>query len=68
MIKIHEQYLVDEYGNRKVVVAPIAAWQEILEAIEELDDIRAYDEAKGRPSEAIPFEQGVLGLRDYSCR
>ena len=27
--------------------------------LEELDDIRAYDDAKAHPQEAIPFEQAV---------
>lgn len=49
MIQFHEQYLVDEEGNRKAVVVPISSWQQILEALDELDDIRAYDEAKREP-------------------
>lgn len=56
MISVHEEYLVDEAGNRKAVVLPLAAWQQIKEELEELDDIRAYDEAKAQPSEPVPFE------------
>ena len=59
MIRFHEQYLVDQEGHRKAVVVPISAWQQIIEALEELDDIRAYDEAKQEPSEIVPFEQAV---------
>jgi hypothetical protein len=59
MIRFHEQYLVDEEGTRKAVVVPISTWKQILEALEEFDDIRAYDEAKRGPSELIPFEQAV---------
>jgi hypothetical protein len=70
MIGFHGQYLVDEEGNRRAVVIPISDWRLIVEALEELDDIRAYDEAKGDPSEAIPFEQAVSeinkGLSDWS--
>ncbi len=62
MNQIDEQYLVDEHGNRKAIVVPIAAWEQILEALEELDDIRAYDEAKRRSSDAIPFEQAVSDI------
>jgi hypothetical protein len=40
MIQFHEQYLVDEEGNRKAVVVPISSWQHILEALDELDDIK----------------------------
>lgn len=54
-----EEYLVDERGKRKAVVVPISEWKKILEALEELADIRAYDEAKGQPSEGIPFDKAV---------
>jgi len=64
MIRFDEQYLVDEKGNRKAVVLPISSWQQILEALEELDDIRAYDEAKREPSDPIPFEQAISELRE----
>jgi PHD/YefM family antitoxin component YafN of YafNO toxin-antitoxin module len=59
----HQQYLVDERGKRQAVVVPISEWEKILEALEELDDIRAYDEAKRQPSEAIPFEKAVSEIR-----
>ena len=59
MIRFHGHYLVDEEGNRKAVVVPISDWEQIVDALEELDDIRAYDDAKGDPTEAIPFEQAI---------
>ncbi len=64
MIALHEDYVVDEQGNRKAVVVPMGEWQQILEALEELDDVRAYDEAKRDPSDAVPFEQAVLEIRE----
>jgi hypothetical protein len=42
---------------------PFDEWQSILEALEELDDIRAYDEAKAKPSDPIPFDQAVDEIR-----
>lgn len=59
MTGFHAEYLVDSEGNRKAVVVPISEWERILDALEELDDIRAYDDAKRDSSEAIPFEQAV---------
>jgi PHD/YefM family antitoxin component YafN of YafNO toxin-antitoxin module len=41
MMTLHEECLVDEAGNRKAVVLPLAAWQQIKEELEELEDIRA---------------------------
>jgi hypothetical protein len=64
MTGFHGHYLVDEEGNRSAVVVPIADWQRIVEALEELDEIRAYDEAKQEPSEAIPFEQAVSEINE----
>jgi hypothetical protein len=68
MIRFDEQYLVDEKGNRKAVVLPISSWQQILEALEELDDIRPYDEAKREPSDPIPFEQAISEITAHSRR
>jgi hypothetical protein len=51
-----EQYLVDAKGRRKAVVVPISEWREILEALEELEDIREYDKAKKKRSDPIPFK------------
>jgi len=64
MITTYEEYLVDEAGNRKAVVLPLAAWQQIKEELEELEDIRAYDEAKAQPSEPVPFEQAVREIHE----
>ena len=68
MNNFHEQYLVDEHGSRNAIVLPLADWQRILEDMEELDDIRAYDEAKGRPSEPVAFEQAVREIRQGTGR
>ena len=64
MIPIHEEYIVDDNGKKKSVVVPVSQWKQILEALEELDDIRAYDEAKNHPSESVPFKQAVREIRE----
>ena len=63
MLDIHEEYLTDEDGNRKAVVVSISEWQQVLEALEELDDIKVYDETKAGPSEPVPFEQAIEDIR-----
>lgn len=63
MLNILEEYLKDENGNKKAVVVPISEWKQIKEALEELDDIKAYDNAKSKPSEPIPFEEAVKEIR-----
>jgi len=64
MIALHEQYLVDENGNRTAVVLPVVEWAQVLDALEELDDVRAYDDARSAPSEPVPFDQAVLEIRE----
>ncbi len=63
MQKIHEEFLTDESGNKKAVVVPISEWQQIKEDLEELDDIRAYDKAKYKPSEPVPFDKAIKKIR-----
>jgi hypothetical protein len=64
MSKYHEQYLVDDDGNRSAVLVPMAEWQRVLDDLEDLDDIREYDDAKSRPSEPVRFEQAVKEIRE----
>jgi hypothetical protein len=59
MLKIHEEYVIDVDGNKKAVVVPMSEWEKILDALEELDDIKAYDKAKSKPSNPIPFEKAI---------
>ena len=59
MLPVKEQYIIDENGRRVSVVLEISAYQKLLEELEELESIRAYDQAKSRDDEAIPFEQAV---------
>ena len=62
MSNLHEHYVVDEDGNRTAVVVPISEWGKILDALEELEDIRSYDEAKCHPSNPVPFDQAILEI------
>lgn len=66
MIKVHPQYPVDEHQQRKAVLLPLAEWEQILDYLEELDDIRAYDKAKAGSQEAMSFEQAVREIDEGS--
>jgi hypothetical protein len=54
-----EQFVVDESGRRTAVLIDIERYSELLEAQEELEAIRAFDEAKASGDEAIPFSQAL---------
>ncbi len=66
MISIHPQYVVDENLNRQAVLLPVAEWEQVVEELEELDDVRRYDEAKAGPQESVPFEQAVREIQHGS--
>jgi hypothetical protein len=58
------QFIVDEKGNRTAVVLDIKLYEELVEAWEDLDDIRAFDEAEAEGGEEIPFEQAVREIEE----
>lgn len=62
MIKINERYIVDAEGNRVSVVLDIDTYQQLLEALEELEDIIAYDEAKASGEIPIPLDQAIAEI------
>lgn len=53
------RFITDSAGNRVAVILDLEQYEELLEAVEELAAIRAYDEAKASDDEVIPFEQAV---------
>jgi PHD/YefM family antitoxin component YafN of YafNO toxin-antitoxin module len=58
-VDLKERYVVDEAGNRVAVLIDIEEYQKVLEALEELESINAYDEAKASDDEIISFEQAI---------
>ncbi len=53
------QYITDTSGKKMGVILPIREYEKMMEGLEELEDIKAYDRAKTRKSEPIPFEQAI---------
>ena len=62
MSTLKKRYVVDENGNRLGVLLDLEEYRELLEKLEELESIRAYDAAKASDDEAIPFEQAVAEI------
>lgn len=58
-VDLKERYVVDEAGNRVAVLINIEEYRKVLEALEELESINAYDEAKASDDEAISFDQAI---------
>ncbi len=57
MIPIKEQYIVDKNGNTTNVIIPKKDYDRILEYIEELEDIAAYDRAKKEKGSNVSWSQ-----------
>ncbi|HKP72173.1 MAG TPA: hypothetical protein VJT82_04490 [Pyrinomonadaceae bacterium] len=57
-----ENFIVDEKGARVGVVLDITDYQKMLEDLEELEAIRAYDEAKASGDEVRPFEEVIAEI------
>ena len=51
------QYITDEQGQRVSVILPIQQWQQVLDELDELDDIRLYDEVKARNEPTISLAE-----------
>ena len=47
---------IEENGQRRYAVIPIADYERMIEDLEMLDDIRAYDAAKAANDEYLPME------------
>lgn len=59
MPTVNEGYVVDEDGARVGVILPIEDYRKLLEELEELASIRAYDAARSSGDEVVPFEKAV---------
>ena len=62
MTKVKERFVVDDQGNKTEVVLLIEDYEKILEELEELESIRAFDIAKASADEAIPAAQAFAEL------
>ncbi len=46
MLTKNPKYITDKKGKKISVILPIKEYEDILEKLEEIEDIRLYDEAK----------------------
>lgn len=60
-----EQYVVDQDGNRTAVLLDVNYYHQLLEALDEIESIRAYDEAKASDDEIIPFSQATQEIERH---
>ena len=56
-------FITDEKGKKISAVLPIQLYQRLLEELEELKDIRAYDKAKAKKEKPIPLRDAIRERR-----
>lgn len=56
-------FITDGKGKKISAVLPIKQYQQLLEELEELDDIRAYDKAKAQKEKPIPLRDAIRERR-----
>jgi hypothetical protein len=61
---LRQQFIEDKQGKRIAVLMPIDQYNKMLEQLEEIDDIRAYDAAKDQDDEVIPFDQAIKEIEE----
>lgn len=53
------QFVVNAEGERVAVLLDVATYERILDDLEELEAVRAFDAAKASKDEVLPFEEAV---------
>ena len=65
MLTLHPQFIKDSKGNKAMVILPLSEFEKILEELDEIEDIRLYDEAKKEDSgERIPMEEAFKRIEE----
>jgi PHD/YefM family antitoxin component YafN of YafNO toxin-antitoxin module len=57
MTTVNHQYITDNTGKKLFVVIPIADYEKLMTELDELEDIRLYDEAKATNESSLTAEE-----------
>ena len=62
------RYITDEDGKRLEVIMPVEEYERLVEALEDLNDVRIYDEAQAEidheGSDIVPLDQAMREIRE----
>ena len=59
MPAIHPQYITDNEGKKIAAILPMKEFKTIIEELEDLEDIKLYDEGKNDKEPAIPKDKAM---------
>lgn len=48
------QFITDDHGKKIAVILPVKDYEKIMDELDELECIKAYDKAKARKQEFVP--------------
>ena len=51
------QFVTDNFGKKVAVILSMKNYQKMIEDLEDLEDIRLYDEAKASKEPSIPIDE-----------
>ncbi len=63
MLTLNPQFITDKNGKKLFVVFSMKEYNRLLEEIEEIDDVKLYDEAKSRKNEFIPIDEAFKQIK-----
>lgn len=57
MISVHPQYIKDANGKKSLVVLPTEEFDTLMEELEDMEDIKLYDEAMESKEPSLPIDE-----------
>jgi len=64
MKMMEPQYITDTDGKKLSVILSLEDYVQLIEALEDLEDIRLYDEAKADKTPSVPIEIAIGHRKD----
>lgn len=56
---LNKNFVIDGKGKKVSVILPLKDYLKLIEELEELEDIKAYDKAINRKQEFIPLDKAL---------
>lgn len=57
MLTINPKYITDQAGNKISVVISVKEFEELVGKIEELEDVKLYDQVKKSDETSLPIDE-----------
>lgn len=62
------QFVTDDHGKKLAVILPIKEYNKMMDDLEELEDIKIYDEARKGKQEFVDAEQAFKEIEEARRR